>query len=136
MYMPSPYESVIRRFFEAVSDDRLLDMAPRLCATELALHVTGSSSLAGDYHGIEAVASRYFDDKRRGAPGGLSYEVSLVRVDGGVARALTQLHAIRRQHVLDVGQLGTFRLADGKIQEIWLESEDQAAFDTFFSRCS
>jgi hypothetical protein len=134
MYMPSPYESVIRSFFEAVSDDNLLDMAPRLCAQQITLHVSGTSPLAGDYRGIAAVTGGYFDDKRRGAPGGLSYEVSLVRVDGGVARALARLHAVRRQHVLDMDQMGTFRLGGGKIQEIWLEPEDQAAFDAFFAR--
>jgi uncharacterized protein len=134
MYMPSPYESVVRGFFDAVSDNRILDMGPRLCAKQVTLHVSGASPLAGDYRGIDAVAGGYFGDKRRGAPGGLTYEVSLVRVDGGVARALTRLHAVRRQHVLDVEQMGTFRLGGGKIQEIWLEPEDQTAFDAFFAR--
>ncbi|HEY2706106.1 MAG TPA: hypothetical protein VGL20_20685 [Candidatus Dormibacteraeota bacterium] len=134
MYMPSPYESLVRGFFEAVSGDRLIDMAPRLCARQVTLHVSGASPLAGDYRGIDAVTGGYFDCSRRGAPGGLHYEVSLVRVDGGVARALTRLHAVRRQHVLDVEQMGTFRLGGGKIQEIWLEPEDQGEFDAFFAR--
>lgn len=135
MYMPSPYEAVVRRFFNAVSEDSLTAIAPRLCAPEVTLHVSGHSPLAGDYHGIEAVAGRYFDDKRRGAPGGLRYEVSLVRVDGSVAQALATLHAVRRQHVLEMEQKGTFRIGRGKIQEIWLEPQDQAAFDDFFARC-
>lgn len=135
MYMPSPYEAVVRRFFDAVSEDRLVAIAPRLCAPEVTLHVSGHSPLAGDYHGIDAVAGRYFDDKRRGAPGGLRYEVSLVRVDGSVAQALATLHAVRRQHVLEMEQKGTFRIGRGKIQEIWLEPQDQAAFDDFFARC-
>ena len=134
MYMPSPYEVVVRRFFEAVSEDRLAVIAARQCAPEVTLHVSGNSPRAGDYHGIEAVACGYFDDKRRTAPGGLRYHVSLMCVDGSVARTLNTLHAVRRQHVFEREQMGTFRLGRGKIEEIWVESQDQAAFDDFFAR--
>src|SRR5581483_1640120 len=79
MYMPSPYEAVLRKLVVAAADAKLAEAAPRLFAEDAVLHVPGSSPLAGDHHGPAAIADAYFRRQRDLTAGTLTVEP--VRMD-------------------------------------------------------
>jgi hypothetical protein len=132
MYMPSPYEAVLRKLVVAAADARLAEAAPRLFADDAVLHVPGRSPLAGDHHGPSAIADAYFR-RQRDLAGTLVVEP--VRMDVRDTRGVLvyDVKAQRDGEVLEDRQVGVFRLGKGKIQEGWIESSDQERFDRFFS---
>ena len=133
MYMPSPYEAVLRKLVVAAADSKLAEAAPRLFADDAVLHVPGASLLAGDHHGPSAIADGYFRRQRDLAAGTLTLEP--VRMDVRDTRGVLvyDVRANRGADVLCDRQVGVFRLGKGKIQEGWIESSDQERFDRFFS---
>jgi len=133
MYMPSPYEAVLRKLVVAAADSKLAEAAPRLFADDAVLHVPGDSALAGDHHGPAAIADGYFRRQRDLADGDLSVEP--VRMDVRDTRGVLvyDVRARRGAEVLEDRQVGVFRLGKGKIQEGWIECSDQERFDRFFS---
>jgi len=133
MYMPSPYEAVLRKLVVAAADSKLAEAAPRLFADDAVLHVPGDSVLAGDHHGPAAIADGYFRRQRDLADGDLSVEP--VRMDVRDTRGVLvyDVRARRGAEVLEDRQVGVFRLGKGKIQEGWIECSDQERFDRFFS---
>jgi ketosteroid isomerase-like protein len=133
MYMPSPYETVLRKLVVAAADSKLPEAAPRLFADDAVLHVPGESALAGDHHGPVAIAEGYFRRQRDLAGGALTVEP--VRMDVRDTRGVLvyDVRAQRDGQVLEDRQVGVFRLGKGKIQEGWIECSDQERFDRFFS---
>ncbi|HYT39539.1 MAG TPA: nuclear transport factor 2 family protein [Acidimicrobiia bacterium] len=133
MYMPSPYEAVLRKLVVAAADSKLAEAAPRLFADDAVLHVPGDSALAGDHHGPAAIADGYFRRQRDLADGDLSVEP--IRMDVRDTRGVLvyDVRARRGAEVLEDRQVGVFRLGKGKIQEGWIECSDQERFDRFFS---
>lgn len=132
MYMPSPYETVLRTLVVAAADDRLPEMAPKLFADEAVLHVPGQSALAGDYTGPAAIAEGFFAKQARLA-GSLALKPVQMDVRGTRGVLVMELRAERDGNVFEDRQVGVFRLGTGKIQEGWIESDDQDAFDEFFA---
>ena len=132
MYMPSPYEVVLRKLVVAAADSQLAEAAPRLFADDAVLHVPGESLLAGDHKGPRAIADGYFRRQRELA-GSLSLEP--VRMDVRDSRGVLvyDVRAERGTEVLEDRQVGVFQLGRGKIQEGWIEPSDQERFDRFFS---
>ncbi|MEW6472328.1 MAG: nuclear transport factor 2 family protein [Actinomycetota bacterium] len=133
MYMPSPYEAVLRKLVVAAADSKLAEAAPRLFADDAVLHVPGASLLAGDHRGPAAIAEGYFRRQRDLAGGVLTVEP--VRLDVRDTRGVLvyNVRAQRDGEVLEDRQVGVFRLGRGKIQEGWIECSDQERFDRFFS---
>jgi uncharacterized protein len=133
MYMPSPYETVLRKLVVAAAESKLPEAAPRLFATDAVLHVPGKSVLAGDHQGPVAIADGYFRRQRDLAEGTLSVEP--VRIDVRDTRGVLvfDVRARRGVDVLEDRHVGVFRLGKGKIQEGWIECSDQERFDRFFS---
>lgn len=133
MYMPSPYEAVLRKLVVAAADAKLAEAAPRLFADDAVLHVPGASALAGDHLGPEAIADAYFRRQRDLTAGTLTVEP--VRMDVRDTRGVLvyDVKAERDGEVLEDRQVGVFRLGQGKIQEGWIEPTDQERFDRFFS---
>lgn len=133
MYMPSPYEAVLRKLVVAAAESKLAEAAPRLFAGDAVLHVPGESALAGDHQGPVAIAEGYFRRQRDLAGGALSVEP--VRLDVRDTRGVLvyDVRARRGTEVLEDRQVGVFRLGKGKIQEGWIECSDQERFDRFFS---
>lgn len=133
MYMPSPYEAVLRKLVLAAADATLPEVAPRLFADEAVLHVPGSSLLAGDHRGPTAIAEGFFRRQAELTEGNLTLEPVQMDVRGTRGVLVLQVHAERAGQVLDDRQVGIFKLANGKIAEGWIESGDQEKFDEFFS---
>lgn len=133
MYMPSPYEAVIRRLVVAAADSKLPEVAPRLFAAGAVLHVPGASLLAGDHKGPAGIAEGYFRRQRELAGGDLV--VQPIRMDVRDTRGVLvyDVRARRGTEVLEDRQVGVFHLGKGKIQEGWIQCSDQEKFDRFFS---
>lgn len=131
MYMPSPYETVLRTLVVAAADDRLAEMAPKLFADEAVLHVPGTSALAGDYAGPAAIAAVF--KKQADLAGTFNIKPVQMDVRGTRGVLVMEVRAERDGTVFEDRQVGVFRLGTGKIQEGWIESDDQDAFDEFFA---
>ena len=99
-----------------------------LLAGDVVWHVPGTSPIAGDYRGREAVTG-YFRVRRELAGGA----IAIVR--GGEAHheeALVQLADGRASlggREVEWRTTGVYRVADGKIAEAWLVPLDQEHFD-------
>jgi ketosteroid isomerase-like protein len=132
MYMPSPYEMVIRKLVVAAADSKLAAVAPRIFAADAVLHVPGNSLIAGDHKGPKAIAEGYFGRQSELA-GTLTVEPVRMDVRGARGVLVYDVRAERGTDVLEDRQVGVFHLAHGKIQEGWIECSDQENFDRFFS---
>ena len=105
-----------------------LEAVEELLAEDVVWHVPGTSPIAGDYRGREAVAG-YFRLRRELAAGAIRI---VKRGDAHHADALVQLADGRaslggRDVVWRTA--GVYRVADGKVAEAWLIPLDQAHFD-------
>ena len=110
-----------------------LEAAGELLAEDVVWHVPGTSPIAGDYHGREAVTG-YFRRRRALAGGAIRvtkageahHEEALVQLADGRA-PLGGQEVIWRT-------AGVYRVADGKISEAWLVPLDQEHFDRVWAR--
>ncbi len=99
-----------------------------LLAPDVVWHVPGTSPIAGDYHGHQAV-TRYFRLRRELAGGAIRvtkggeahHEEALVQLADGRAPLGAQEVMWRTA--------GVYRVADGRIAEAWLVPLDQEHFD-------
>src|SRR5436190_12722402 len=100
-----------------------------LLAEDVVWHVPGTSPIAGDYRGREAV-SGYFRARRRLAGGAMAITK---HADASHDEAVVQL-ADGRAALGDGEEVvwrtaGVYRVADGSIAEAWLVPLDQDQFD-------
>lgn len=133
MYMPSPYEAVLRMIVVAASDGRIADVAPKLFADDAVLHVPGANQLAGDHQGPVAIAEKFFVRQRDIAGPSLKFEPLQMDVRGTRGVLAMKVTATREGKAFEDRQVGVFKLAEGKITEGWIESSDQDLFDEFYS---
>jgi acyl-CoA thioesterase FadM/ketosteroid isomerase-like protein len=105
-----------------------------LLAEDVVWHVPGTSPIAGDYRGREAVTG-YFLARRRLAGGAMavtkhadaSHEEALVQLADGRAPLGGTEDVVWRT-------AGVYRVADGRIAEAWLVPLDQDHFDRLWAR--
>jgi uncharacterized protein len=104
-----------------------------LLADDVVWHVPGTSPIAGDYRGRDAVL-RYFTERRRIAGGALAIvkhgELSI----GDVVVQLADGTAALGGETVTWRTAGVYRVDDGRIAEAWLVPLDAAAFDREWSR--
>jgi YbgC/YbaW family acyl-CoA thioester hydrolase len=110
------------------------DLGPveELLAKEVVWHVPGTSPIAGDYRGREAVTA-YFRLRRDLAGGSITITS---RAESHHEEALVQLadgHASRSGRGFVWRTAGVYRVADGRIAEAWLVPLDQEHFDRVWS---
>jgi uncharacterized protein len=113
------------------------DFAPveELLAEDVIWHVPGTSPIAGEYRGREAVIG-YFRRRRELAGGAIEitkhgeayHEEALVQLADGRAVIGGEEVAWRTA--------GVYRVADGRIAEAWLVPLDQEQFDRAWARLS
>ena len=103
-----------------------------LLAEDIVWHVPGTSPIAGDYRGRDAVIG-YFRARRELAGGAISitkvgeahHEEALVQLADGRARVGGEEVTWRTA--------GVYRVAEGRIAEAWLVPLDQEHFDRVWS---
>jgi ketosteroid isomerase-like protein len=99
-----------------------------LLAPDVVWHVPGSSPIAGDHRGREAVIA-YFEKRRALADNTFVMHPKGVLVDGDAVVQLVDGEAIIGGERRTWSTAGVYRLRDGLIAEVWLVPLDLAAFE-------
>jgi uncharacterized protein len=127
----SPVKAVVEEFLSRQRDMYAggdVAAVEGLLAEDVVWHVPGSSAIAGDYRGREAVV-RYFRRRREIAGG--TIEITKLG-EAHHDEALVQLADGRAQlagREVTWRTAGVYRVADGRIAEAWLIPLDQEGFD-------
>jgi ketosteroid isomerase-like protein len=103
-----------------------------LLAPDVVWHVPGTSPIAGDHRGREAVL-RYFERRRALADHTFVMRPKGVLEDGDAVVQLVDGEATIGGERRTWSTAGVFRVAGGLIAEVWLVPLDLAAFDAIWS---
>lgn len=122
---------IVRRYFDAVARGDLQAVGEAF-ADDIEWHQPGQGSLSGAYRGKEAVFALLGQFMDRS--GGTFLIDSVGPLMGQGDRVATPLHfrAEKPGASMSMSGVDVLRVADGKIREVWLFSEDQAAEDAFW----
>ena len=127
--MEHPNAKLARSAWEAVSASDL-DTLSHVCADDLVWHASGRGPRSGDYRGRAAVfdylaaigdAAERFDSR-----------LDHVLVNENLVAVLFHVTGTRRGRVLDTDFILLFRIAAGRIAEVWAVPRDQHAVDAFW----
>lgn len=100
-------------------------------------HQPGANQLSGDHVGPDAIIA-HLGRFMQLSGGTFALETESATESGVLVSATVRFHAQRVGHddldqrVLDQHGVDVFRVADGRIVEVWLMSEDQEAEDRFW----
>jgi uncharacterized protein len=128
--MAHPNEDLIRRGYEAFSTGDMETIAS-LLSEDVVYHIGGSSQLAGDYRGPQEVIGLFI---RIFELSGGTFHIDLddVLANDVHGVGLYTGHGEHEGRTLESREVNVFRLADGKVTEIWNYVDDQDAVDRFF----
>ena len=130
--MAHPNEDVVRQGYKAFSEGDM-DTLRSLFAPD-AVHVaTGSSQVAGEYNGVDAILA-YYGKLFELSDGTFRAELQSVRVEGDDTVVATHRDKGQRgDKTLDQDEDLTFTISDGKITRLVEKHSDQATYDAFWS---
>jgi uncharacterized protein len=126
-----PAKAVVDRFLRLQREMYAggdIDPVAKLLAEDVVWHVPGTSPIAGDHRGREAVIA-YFDLRRRLAGGPIEITKRDEMHDDEVVVQL----ADGRASIGEWRTAGVYRVADGMIAEAWLVPLDLEHFDRVWS---
>ena len=132
-------ESVTLRAFEAfaraqramyLGGDRRT--VRELLAPDVIWHVPGTSGIAGDYRGRDAVMD-YFDRRRTIAGGAMTIVEGEQLVSGDVVIRLADGEVERDGEQLSWRTAGVYRMDGERVAEAWLVPLESVAFDEIWS---
>lgn len=109
-----------------------VEAVAELLADDVVWHVPGSSPIAGDHRGREAVVA-YFERRRALADHTFVMRPKGVLEDGDAVVQLVDGEAVIGGERRTWSTAGVYRLADGLIAEVWLVPLDLPAFDAIWS---
>lgn len=123
---------VVGRYGAAMATGDMVALAATFSA-DAVWHQPGSSPVAGDHTGPDAIIAHlgHFMELSGGT---FALETESATESGNLVSATVHFTA-QRPGTTDLDQHGidVFRIADDRIAEVWLISEDQAAEDLFWS---
>lgn len=129
--MTHPNIDLMRRYSAALTAGKAADALP-FYAEDLVLHIPGRSPHAGTFHGQEAVLAYYTrifrDTDGRFTPLG----VDDVLASDTHAASLVRWRVERGGRTLEIDRVVIYRIAEGRIAEIWVRDWDQYAYDELF----
>jgi ketosteroid isomerase-like protein len=111
------------------------DHVAELLTEDVVWHVPGTSPIAGDHTGRDAVR-RYFDRRRALAQDTLRITPLQAMADDEVVVELADGAATLGGEPATWRTAGVYRIAGGRIAEAWLVPLDLAAFDAAWSRAT
>jgi len=125
-------EATVRRFYEAFAA-RDWDTARSCLVGDAVWHLPGSSPIAGDHRGWDAIFADFFS--RLGALSGGTFRAELVDVMVGNERVAAYQHATaeRAGRRLDVTACQVMSFRDGRIADVRGHYSDQYQLDEFWS---
>ena len=115
---------------QAAFSRRDFDAAREFWADDIVYHFSGTSHLAGDHKGFQAVQALFAQL--------VEFNVQITEVHDVLASdehvvALVRGTASRQGKQLTINQANVYNVRDGKITEAWLLPTDQSAVDEFLS---
>jgi ketosteroid isomerase-like protein len=125
-----PNEELLRRQDDAFNSgdvDALFDTF----TDDVKFHASGSSSLAGDYEGKDAMRELYgrYVHAMGESPQFETHDI-LANDDHGVT--LTVLRATKGARSIEIRSIQVFHFREGKVSEWWSVDMDQAEADAFY----
>ncbi|MDA0168457.1 nuclear transport factor 2 family protein [Solirubrobacter taibaiensis] len=108
------------------------DRVRELLAPDVIWHVPGTSGIAGDHRGRDAVMD-YFDRRRAIAGGAMAISHGARLVSADVVVQLADGEVERDDELLRWRTVGVYRMDDGLVAEAWLVPFDLAAFDAIWT---
>lgn len=103
-----------------------------LLADEVVWHVPGSSPIAGEHRGWEAVL-RYFELRRRLARETMRMRPGEVLADGEAVVQLVDGEVTLGEEEVRWRTVGVYRVERGQVQEVWLVPLDLYLFDQIWN---
>jgi uncharacterized protein len=130
--MAHPNESVLQQGYEAF-EKRDADRLFSLFADDVAFHIPGRAPISGSHRGKDEVLRLFhqFDDLTGGT---VALELQHVVADAEFGVALVLATAQRENREAYEGRdVHVWRIAEGKLAELWVHPGDQYMADDFFS---
>ena len=125
-----PNASLIRDALRAVARGEA-ETLKRLCADGIQWHATGRTPWTGDHEGIDAVLD--YLGRMGEAADVLDVDLMDLLVSEERAATVMQVSARRGDRRLEVQFVILYRIAEGKIAEVWSAPLDPHATDAFWS---
>lgn len=123
---------IVREYFSAVANGDLARL-PELMSETLVWHQPGSSDLSGTYNGRDAVFGLIGKFMER-SQGTFKFDsIDNILGNGDHVAVTLQFSGRTDSRSMSMAGIDVLRIENGKIQEVWLFSEDQPAEDAFWS---
>lgn len=130
--MSSHNIKIVRDYFDAVSKSDLAKL-PELLSDTLVWHQPGSSDLSGTYNGRDAVFGLIGKFMER-SHGTFKFDsIGNILGNGDLVAVTLQFSGKTDSKSMSMAGIDVLRIENGKIQEVWLFSDDQASEDAFWS---
>ncbi len=126
---------IVRQYFEAVASGDLAKL-PSLLSDTLVWHQPGSSDLSGTYDSRDAVFGLIGQFMER-SQGTFKFDsIGKILGNGDHVAVTLNFSGKTAGHSMAMAGIDVLRIENGKIQEVWLFSEDQDAEDAFWTGTS
>lgn len=123
---------IVRDYFEAVATGNLAKL-PELLSDTLVWHQPGSSDLSGTYNSRDAVFGLIGKFMER-SQGTFKFEsIGNILTNGDYVAVTLTFSGKTDSKSMSMAGIDILRIESGKIQEVWLFSDDQAAEDAFWN---
>ncbi|KRA82904.1 nuclear transport factor 2 family protein [Altererythrobacter sp. Root672] len=123
---------IVRNYFDAIASGDLAKL-PELLSETLVWHQPGSSDLSGTYNSRDAVFGLLGKFMER-SQGTFKFDsIGNILGNGNHVAVTLQFSATAAGKAMSMAGIDVLRIENGKIQEVWLFSDDQAAEDAFWS---
>jgi ketosteroid isomerase-like protein len=129
--MAHPNEDLLRRGYEAFGTGDL-DTVFGMLAGDMVWHNGGSSQIAGDYRGHEAIMG-FFGKLLEVTGGTFRLDIHDVLANDTHGTVLCTAYAERDGQPMSVREVNIWHLSDGKATEFWTFAEDSAELDKMFA---
>jgi len=123
---------IVRDYFDAVANGDLAKL-PELLSETLVWHQPGSSDLSGTYNGRDAVFGLIGKFMER-SQGTFRFDsIGNILGNGDYVAVTLHFSGKTQDRSMSMAGIDVLRIESGKIQEVWLFSDDQAAEDAFWN---
>ncbi len=129
--MEHPHAELARRFLQAL-DEQDFDTVESLVADDVVAHFPGTNKLSGTYKGRDQLFSVFAKGDEL-TEGTFERELHDVTASDDHIVILVSIRAQRDSKLITWNGANVWHVRDGKLTEVWLLSDDQAATDQAFA---
>ena len=130
--MSTKNTEIVREYFNAVANGDLAKL-PDLLSETLIWHQPGSSDLSGTHKGRDVVFGLIGKFMERSQGTFKIDSIGNILANGDFVAVTLQFSGKTDSRAMSMAGIDVLRIENGKIQEVWLFSDDQAAEDAFWN---